>query len=129
MEDMQAAAAGDAPPHEAYHEITLIVSDCLQNLLEGTKGAALLHFCEQDNDLGALRKLTVPEATVLHPVAASLLWHGLVSPEVITALVGPSARGLSIFGRLLTSPDIRSRVLAALCVGCVVRGCGDSLDT
>lgn len=118
-EECEEIRRGGKEPSDMHKKIHHAVTDSLQKLLEGSKGGALLHFCQQDDGLGALRRLA-NGADSLHPVAASLLWHGLQNTGVVTALVG-APNGLQLLGKLLGSPDLRSKILAALCIGCVVR--------
>jgi len=118
-EECEEIRRGGREPSDMHKKIHSAVTDCLQRLLEGSKGGALLHFCQQDDGLSALRRLA-NGAESLHPVAASLLWHGLQNSGVVTALVGVP-NGLSLLGKLLESPDLRSQIYSALCIGCIVR--------
>eukprot|EP00931_Biecheleriopsis_adriatica_P056272 TRINITY_DN33342_c0_g1_i1.p1 TRINITY_DN33342_c0_g1~~TRINITY_DN33342_c0_g1_i1.p1 ORF type:complete len:1172 (+),score=270.83 TRINITY_DN33342_c0_g1_i1:89-3604(+) len=120
-DEVAAAPTQRYPTNNLHRSACLAVTDCLKRLIQESQGEALLYFCQQDNALDALRKLASAEVVSLHPVAAWLLWHGLRCRGVITALAGSCTRGLTLLGRLLTSPDLTSRVLAALCVGSFVR--------
>jgi len=110
----------EATPTEAHRTACVGVKNCLKLLLEGSQGMALLDFCQQDDGLSALQRLAGAEASSLHQVAASLLWHGFQNSGVVMALAGAKT-GLPLLGKLLKSPDLPARVLANLCVGCLVR--------
>lgn len=121
-EDREAVAAGEGGEQaEVYEQACAAVADCLRRLVEGSRGVALLHFCQRGDGVAALKRLASAGATSLHYVAAQLIWKGLQCIGVVDALAGASARGLAVLGRLLSSPDLRARTLAALCVGWVLR--------
>jgi len=116
-DELPAPAAADT-----RRAATAVLADCLRAFLEITRGEAMLRFCQQDGGFSALQPLAAPEAPALHPVCASLLWHGFQHPGVVRAFASNAASGLRLLGRLLQSPDPCARLLAGLCIGCVVRG-------
>jgi uncharacterized phage infection (PIP) family protein YhgE len=111
---------------EDYKRICDASRDNLQALLEGSNGAALLNFCQQDDGLSTLKRLASGNVA-LHQICASLLWHGLQNKDVVDALVGSAQSnseirpGLPLLGCLIRSDDLRSTVLASLCIATVVR--------
>lgn len=112
-----AAAAADVDSHEAASSG---VKHCLNLLLEGSQGMALLDFCQQDSGLRELQRLAAAQTSSLHITVANLLWYGFQSSCVVAALAG-AKMGLPLVGKLLTSPELAARAMASLCVCCLVR--------
>eukprot|EP00930_Biecheleria_cincta_P034018 TRINITY_DN23547_c0_g1_i1.p1 TRINITY_DN23547_c0_g1~~TRINITY_DN23547_c0_g1_i1.p1 ORF type:complete len:1180 (-),score=245.15 TRINITY_DN23547_c0_g1_i1:160-3699(-) len=120
-DEVLAAPTQQYPNNNLYRSACMAVTDCLKTLIKESRGDALLHFCQQEDALSALKKLATAEETDLHCMAAWILWHGLQNSEVVAALAAPSSKGLSLFGKLLTSKDATARVLAGLCICTIVR--------
>lgn len=115
------AAPSDCSFGEVYRSVIVAVTDCLQRLLENTQGGVMLRFCQEEDGFAALRRMAAVESVPLHSIAASLVWHSLHNPDVVSVFSGTSARGFPLLGRLLQSSDLRARLLAGLCVSSTVR--------
>eukprot|EP00933_Yihiella_yeosuensis_P032079 TRINITY_DN25671_c1_g2_i1.p1 TRINITY_DN25671_c1_g2~~TRINITY_DN25671_c1_g2_i1.p1 ORF type:complete len:1265 (+),score=287.26 TRINITY_DN25671_c1_g2_i1:3505-7299(+) len=120
-DEVKAAPLQRFPQDNLNKAACLKVTEVLLRLIQDSHGVAMLHFCQQDDALNAMKRLATAENLSLHPVAASLIWHGMECAGVITALAGSSTRGLSLLGKLLTSPDLCARIMASLCVASVLR--------
>jgi len=110
---------------EQYRIVCRLSKENLLALLEGSHGAALLNFCQEDG-LSTLKRIAEGNVA-LHPICASLLWNALQNAGVVDVLVGitgdnsSSRPVLLLFGSLLKSEDLRARVLTSLCIARIVR--------
>eukprot|EP00405_Crypthecodinium_cohnii_P031564 CAMPEP_0206518616 /NCGR_PEP_ID=MMETSP0324_2-20121206/64682_1 /ASSEMBLY_ACC=CAM_ASM_000836 /TAXON_ID=2866 /ORGANISM="Crypthecodinium cohnii, Strain Seligo" /LENGTH=1240 /DNA_ID=CAMNT_0054012001 /DNA_START=164 /DNA_END=3886 /DNA_ORIENTATION=- len=111
---------------DLYDKVVACCQDCLQSMIERSKGAALLHFCQQDGGLSGLRDLV--DAESLHSVLARLLWYGLQHDGVVVALSSNAAGGLPLLAQLMSSADLKARLLATLSLGCVAAHPGALTD-